>query len=451
MEHTKKKEKKVERDFKQKKTVLKWIAIFCGVIIVIELCYLLIVYLKRESENTYYDGLNAMEETTDGYIAVGSSDFRHSKGNDWTEGYEKGKLAKYDENNKLVWEKKYEKGYNTTFFDVETLDDGYLAVGSGEFSEEQTKDKLRDAVLVKYDLDGNIVFEKQFQELGNSKFMKVKKAEDGFYVIGQSIFPPMDLGFSSSGGGILIKYDFEGNEIFRANYGGSKSGLFNDLVISDDGLYLIGKDAANTGILVKYSTTGERLWVKNYSYTDYLGFSSIIEYNNELIIVGATKVSEDDYDYDTDGLLVKYDKTGKLLMERTFTVNERLEEENKVIDTSISRDRFNSVVIDKDDNIVIAGQVAIKDEEESTSEENVFRYNGLFLKYSLDGKLLEQKEIGGSRDDYFTGISIQNDQYQIIGYTNSKDDVFKRTGRNGKDFKPFFMLLDQEGEVKEIK
>lgn len=412
---------------------------------------MLITYLYRESKNTYYDGLNKVEKIKDGYIAVGSSDFRHSKGNSYTEGYEKAKLALYDENIKLLWEKKFTKGYNTTFYDVAKVDDGYIAVGSGEMNKEQNKNKVRDALLVKYDNDGKLIFEKQFQVLGNSKFTKVKVVEDGIYVIGQSIFPPMDLGFSPDGGAVLVKYDFEGNEIFRSNFGGSKSGLYNDFIISNDGIYAVGKDAANTGLLVKYDMAGVRQWIKNYSYTDTLGFSTIIEHNNELIIVGAKKVVDDDYDYDTDGLLVKYDKNGKLLMEKTFTVNERVMEKDKVITTTISMDRFNKVVIDKDQNIVIAGQVAVKDEEESTKEQNVFRYNGLFLKYSLDGKLLINKELGGTRDDYFTDIMLKDDSYLITGYANSKDKDLKGTRRNGKSYKPLFMELNKKGTITKIK
>lgn len=442
---------KKEINVNRRKAILKWIAIICGIIIIVELFYLLIVYMMRESKVTYYDGLNMIEEIEGGYIAVGSSDFRHSKGNEWTQGYEKGKLAKYDENYKLLWEVKYENGYNTTFYDVEQTSDGYFVVGSGEITKEQTKDSLRDALLIKYDLEGDVVFEKQFQVLGDSKFLKVKTVDDGIYVIGQSIFPPMDLGFASNGGGILIKYDFEGNEIFRANYGGSKSGLFNDFVISDDGIYIVGKDATDTGILVKYSMTGEFLWVKNYSYTDMLGFSSIVEHNNELIVVGSKKAVDDDNDYDTDGLLVKYDKTGKLLMEKTFTVNERVEEEKTVLMSEISRDRFNSLAIDDDDNIIITGHYSVMDEEESDETKNVFRYNGLFLKYSLDGKLLEKRELNGSRDEFFTGIFEKDSNYLLIGYSNSKDKDFKWTGRNGKDYEPFFMILNEDGEIKKIR
>ncbi len=446
----KKKEPKEKRP-KNVKKILKWVAIVCAVVIVLELFYLMFVYFKNESKNTYFDGLNAIDKIEDGYIAVGSSDFKRSKGNSWTEGYEKGKLVLYDEDYQLLWEKKYDKGYNTTFFDVDATSDGYIAVGSGEMSQEQNDNQLRDALIVKYDKDGNIVFEKQFQVLGNAKFTKVKAVDDGFYVIGQSIFPPMDLGFADNGGGVLVKYDQEGNEVFRSNFGGSKSGLFNDFVISDDGIYVVGKDAANTGLLVKYSMDGERLWIKNYSYTDSLGFSSIVEHNDQLVVVGATKVKDDDSDYDTDGLLLKYDKDGKLLMDEKFTVNERVEEDNKAIETSVSMDRFNAVVIDEDDNIVIAGQVAVKDEEESDSQRNVFRYNGLFMKYSWDGELLEHREIGGSRDDYFTGIRLEEDHYLITGYANSKDQDLKRTNRNGKDFKPLFLEINEDGNIEKIK
>ncbi len=431
--------------------VLKIIGVICVAIIFLEVVYLIYAKVSTDNKNTYYDGLNSIAKIDDGYIAVGSSDFKNSRGNKWTKGYEKGKLAKYDDKQNLLWEKEYVKGYNSTFLDVAILDNGYVAVGNIEGSKEQNKDGVRDAFIVKYDEEGKIIAEQKFQILGDSKFTKVKVVKDGIYVIGQSIFPPMELGISNDGGGVLVKYDFDLNEIFRSNFGGSKSGIFNDFVISGDSIYAVGKDASKTGLLVKYDLNGNRQWIKNYSYTDVLGFSSIAEYKNELIVVGAKKVTDNNDDYDTDGLLVKYDKDGKLLMDKSFTVNERIEEKDSVVSTSVSMDRFNSLVVDDKGNILIAGQVAVKDEEESTDKLNVFRYSGLFLKYSIDGKLIDHVEIGGSRDDYFTDIMRLKNNYLIIGYSNSKDEALKGTGRNGKDYKSLFITVDDSGKIKSVK
>lgn len=424
----------MKNDTSKLKNVLKYIMIVCGVILFIEAIYLVYLHFSKEDQNTYFDSVNAMEKLNDGYVAVGSSDFKHSKDYKWTQGYEKARLAKYDKDQKLIWEKQFSDGYNTTFYDVVLNQNGYIAVGTGEFSEEQNKNNLHDALIVKYDQDGKQVWEKKFQVLGNSKFTKVQVIDNIIYVIGRSIFPPMDIGIDERGGGVILKYDQDGNELGRANYGGSKSGIFNDFVVSSDGLYLVGKDAVNTGILVKMNFNLERQWVKNYSYTDSLGFSGIVEYNNELIVVGAKKVKEDKDDYDTDALFLKYNKQGKLLIEKTYPLD--------------GMERYNGVVMDQENNFVVVGQTAVKDEKESDNTKNVFRYNGLYMKYDSNGKILVEKQFGGSRDDYFTGVLNLEDTMLVYGYSNSKDQDVAYLKGNGKDYKIMMITFDKEGNKK---
>lgn len=415
---------------------LKWITIICLVVIFIEVCYLVFQYFKRESKIVHFDGLNQLVAIKDGYLGGGSSDFSSSYGNKKTGGYEKAKLAIYDSKFRLRKEKEYEKGYNTTFNSVAELKDGYLAVGSGEFTKEQNENKLRDALIVKYDFDGNIVWEKKFQIISNARFMKVHVEEDGFVVVGQSLFAPMELGIRDDGGALLIKYDFEGNEIFRANYGGTKSAIYNDFVKTEDGYYTVGKDGYNTGILVKYNLNGERLWVKNYSYTDKVGFSAIKEKEGQLYIVGAKMENSEDNNLDTMALLVKYDLDGKLLLERTFQ--------------GTLMERYHNFSFDSDGNLIAVGVTNVKDQKASTETKNEFRYNGLLAKYDSKGKEVYVKEFGGSKDDYFNDLVLVDGHYVVVSYTNSKDRDFKGIG-NGKDFKTKFITFDPKGTKVKIQ
>ena len=48
------------------------------------------------------------------------------------------------------------------------------------------------------------------QILGNSKFKSVRVVEDGYIVVGQSIYENSTLGMSDEGGAIIVKYDKSG-------------------------------------------------------------------------------------------------------------------------------------------------------------------------------------------------------------------------------------------------
>lgn len=412
------KEKKIEN--KKYKKAIKIIAIICLVILVVELIYLGYLYFRNKSNKTYFDSANAFEKITSGYILVGSN-------NDNNESYEKGKITKYDSKKTKVWEKIYNKGYNSTFINVKEDKDNYLVVGSYEKTKSEKKDKTRTALFVKYDKNGDIIFEKNMQILGDSKFTNVVVVDDGYIVVGQSIFENMTLGMDERGGGIMIKYDKTGKELWRTNYGGSKSGLFNDVIVSDGYIYVVGKDAARVGTISKYTLSGERVTTTNYEYTDTLGFTSIVRVGDQLIVAGAKKLSEDKNDYDTDALIVKYDLDCDILDEVTY--------KGKGIE------RFNKMIVDSNNNLVLVGHTAVKDEKASTKSLNVFRYDGLLAKYKKSLKKVYVENYGEKLDDYFTDIQEVNNNYIISGYSSYREDGYLSK----------YITYSKQGKILEVK
>ena len=174
--------------------------------------------------------------------------------------------------------------------------------------------------------------------------------DDGYLVIGQSILENMTIGNDPNGGAIMVKYDFDLKEKWRTNYGGSKSGIFNDVVVDDDAIYLVGKDATRYGFFAKFSKTGEKEFIKTYEYTDVVGFSSMAKIDDDFVVVGGktTNIEADDKDKKTEAVLLRYDKDGNIRYEKRYRVN--------------SSARFNKVVVDGD-NIVAIGHTAKKDKK----------------------------------------------------------------------------------------
>ena len=119
--------------------------IVCVLIIVVEAIYFGYKKYKFEMSNTYYDNYNMTIKDKDNLVSVGSSYFKYSKNNEYTNGIEKGKLIKFDKNNDIVFEYQYDKELRSTFTSVVSVDDGYIVTGSGEYSEYQHENNLRDA------------------------------------------------------------------------------------------------------------------------------------------------------------------------------------------------------------------------------------------------------------------------------------------------------------------
>lgn len=384
---------------KRIKKIIKLIVIICIIVLIIDFGILIYHHFFKEEETSYFDSINSFEMIDTGIIAVGSN-----TNND--KGYEKSKITLYDSNYQKVWETLYNKKYNSSFFAVKQDKDNYIAVGNYEANKQEHEENVRSACIVIFSKDGSLLAEKKFQVLGNSKFTNLLVVDDGYIVVGQSIYENMTLGVSDEGGAFIIKYDKELNEVWKHNYGGSKSGLYNDLVIANDFIYTVGKDSSRLGIISKYTLEGEYISTSTYEITDTLGFTGIEEVNNCLFAVGARKISEDQDDYDTDALIVKYDSDLNKISEKTYTGD--------------GMERYNTIMKDSNSNLVLSGQTGIYNKSKSTAKLNVFSYNGIIAKYSknLDELLVQEYDLADNENHYFTDIKEQNNNYIISGYSS---------------------------------
>lgn len=421
-----KKELKVEQ-----KRLIKWlrvIIVLCIAIIVIEAGYIGISYYNRTKSVIYTDTLNSFKEIDDGYLVVGNSDFKNSEFNSYEKDYNKAKFAKYNSDFEVEFESAYTKGYSSYFSDVIEYNDGFIAVGGAQYDEQQVEDNATDGLIVLYDKNGKQVDTKSVQIAGDTTFNKVLLVDDGFIVVGQSILQNMVIGNDPDGGALIIKYDFDLKEVWRANYGGSKSAIFNDAVIDGDYLYLVGKDATRYGMIAKYTLDGEQVFVKSYEYTDTVGFSSIVKVEDEFFVAGSKTINIDAKDEDkvTEGLVVKYNSDGEVLDEVTFSRNNAL--------------RFNKIVNDGDDLIVV-GHTYKKDEEKSTDTYNYLDYRGIIVKYNTDLEKLGNNKENGSGVDYFSDVIVTDDGYLVGGASSSKE-----LGSNNKDYRTYFLKYNKNLE-----
>ena len=423
-----KNKKEVKKDKVRISKWLKIVIILCIIIIFFELAFIAITYYNNEQSVVYTDTLNSFKESKDGYLVVGNSDFRRSDFNDYQEKYTKAKFAKYDSDFKVEFESAYTKGFASYFSDVVEYDDGYIAVGGAQYDKQQIEDNATDGLIVLYDKEGKQVDTKTVQIAGDTTFNKVLLVDDGFIVIGQSILQNMVIGYNPEGGALMIKYDFDLNEVWRTNYGGSKSGNFNDAVIVDDNIYLVGKDATRYGFIAKYTLDGKRVFAKSYENTDTIGFSSIVMDGDYFFVAGSKTINPDAEDKDkvTEALIVKYDKDGNVVDDVTFGKNDNA--------------RFNKIVKDGK-NLVVVGHTYKKDEEKSTDTYNYLDYRGIIVKYNSNLKEAANNNENGEGIDYFSDVIVTDDGYLVGGASSSKE-----LGSNNKDYRTYFLKYNKDLE-----
>ena len=412
---------------KDQQRIFKWlkvIILICIAIIVLEVIYIIFGIYNRNNNVQGIDTLNSFKEVSSGYIVAGNSNFKDSKFNSYQD-ETKAKFAKLTSDFKVEFESAYTKGYQSYFNDVIEYSDGFIAVGGGAFSEEQVNDNATDGLIVLYDKNGKEKDVKRVQVAGDTTLNKVLLLDDGFIVIGQSILQNMVIGNDPNGGALMIKYNFDLEEEWRTNYGGSKSAIFNDAIISDDYIYVVGKDATRYGLIAKYTLAGERLWAKSYEYTDTVGFSSIVKVGDYFFVASSktTNIDASDADKITEALILKYSEDGKLVDEVVLSKNNNA--------------RFNKI-ISSGNNLIAIGHTYKIDEVKSTSTYNYLVYSGLIAKYDENLKELKTKVEKGSGNNYFSDILVSDDGYLLGGATSSKE-----LGGNDRDYRTFFLKYNQ--------
>ena len=456
-----KEEKKIKKDYTSLRKKAKIIAIICVSIILIEIIIMVIMNYNRENKITYFDTLYSIENVDDEYyIAAGNSNFHDSRYNEsFIYEYEDGiikdqinkayalqaKLVKYDKELNVVFEKTFEKGeYDSTFYHAVKVKDGFIAVGSYVYNKEQLSNNTRDGLIAKYDLEGNLLWSKNYQVLGDTEFKKVLVVSDGLVVVGQSIYENMEIGNHENGGGIIIKYDFDGNILWKNNYGGNKSGIYHDVVLVEDGYIACGKDAYNYGMLTKYDLEGNRVWTKNYANTDYSGMSEIKLKDDKLYIASSYNVSEEVDEnnepiFKYDACIFVYDLNGELL--NTYSIGGEKDE------------RFYSLIL-LENSIVAVGHTSSSDIKINGLKYKEEMTEGVLVEFSYDGKVLNTKAYGGKKNDTLTDITVsipktediinKTKSYTVVGYNNSKIGLFKG---NNKDYYGRILEYNQKLEL----
>ena len=201
----------------------------------------------------------------------------------------------------------------------------------------------------------------------------------------------------------ITRYDKKNNVVWSKTYDGNNGDIFVDVVSLDDGSFVVVGYTNSTDIsgieshgnidtiLVKYDKEGNLLWQRSYGGKNDDVLQSIISTNDGGFAAVGFSSSDDlgfNYSEITDSILVKFDSNGEFEWHKMYAC--------------ASYDEFNSLVQDKDGNYYVAGYQ---------------RSDNIILKYDKDGEIASEGNICESWLD-----CLLQDEYYYI-------DPPKTTGR----------------------
>ena len=298
---------------------------------------------------------------------------------------EKAKFSIYDNKFNKTKEKLYNKSYASSYNDFYLEGDNYIFVGNISETVDTYKKNINKAVIIKYDDEDNVIFEKNYSLNDSSSFTNISKIGDDYLVVGYSYN-------KNEGTSIIIRYDSKGKVVWKNNFGDNIYSRFNSAIVLDNYIYAVGLSNKNIGVICKYDFDGNLVSYKEYKFTDDLGFSDIVSYKNNLYVVGGFKLT--DTTTINSALIIKYDLSLNI-------VNEEKIENNY-------DNRYNSIIVDNNNYLIVIG---------NSKEDD---YNGLISKYDTNLNCIATVSYGDEKNDYFNDIVLYDNNYLVVGYSSDK-------------------------------
>jgi hypothetical protein len=201
---------------------------------------------------------------------------------------------------------------------------------------------LNDAVIQKYDVNGNLVWSGVYASAFNDHINQVQCNGDFSEVYG--------AGNTDNGSyliGLLVKMDINGNLLWSRTYSGSFAGdtkFLNVKVAPNGNIIVVGETqtalSVHKGIVASYDSAGNLLWKKTTGST-----SGESQFNHvELDSIGNIYTSGFIYNgTDKDGYVAEYNKNGKLI--NSVTINGAGNKDDEVTGTEFMNGVLHAVTI----------------------------------------------------------------------------------------------------------
>ena len=269
------------------------------------------------------DIANSIIQTRDGGYAVAGSIWTiyASKQDIWA--------IKLDENGNIEWGKTFDEDENDIAYSIiQTKDGGYAVAGStGVRVWGET-----NCWVIKLDAKGNMEWDNNFGGTGWDEIYSIIQTKDGSFITTGCVW--------SKGAGRgdvrVAKLNKRGNLVWDKTFGGSENDEAHSIIQTNDGGYAVAgftvlEDTGDRDFwVIKLDKDGNKVWDKTLGGTSEDWANSIIQNKNgDYIVAGWTKSMGAGK---TDVWIVKLDKRGNLVWDKTFGGSEN-DEAHSIIQT----------------------------------------------------------------------------------------------------------------------
>jgi hypothetical protein len=404
---------------------------------------------------TSSDGINALQQTTDGgYIlggfsssGIGGDKTQPSKGDAdyW--------IIKTDECGNKLWDKSLGASYTDRLTSMQQTVDGGFILGGTSYSDANG-DKtggLRggygsDYWIIKTDANGNKIWDKTFGATGYDYLTTVFQTIDGGYILGGYSNSRADFDKTSFlKGGYdywIIRIDANGNKLWDKAFGGSLNDYLVSIQQTSDGGYILG-GSSNSGVsgnktetskgssdfwIIKTDANGSKQWDKTIGGTSNDNLYGLQQTTDGGYILGGESQSGAGADKTevlrgaVDYWLVKINPSGNKIWDKTFGGSET--------------DRLYALQQTSDGGYILGGysKSSISGDKSENSRGNSDFW---FIKTDANGNKIWDKTLGGHGEEQLYALQQTSDGgFVAAGSCTSgiSGDVTEISRGGGEDF-----------------
>jgi hypothetical protein len=228
-------------------------------------------------------------------------------------------LWKYDTEGMLIWNTTWggvgweERPSSDYGEDVEVLDGEIYVIGVTTHKASKTREQ--DILLLKYDANGELLWQKQYGENQTYEWgHRLEVLDDELYVASRR------LTFNPDGDRLdelyLIKLDIEGNVLWNRTYddiNGDVSLSVGNMIIEDESIFVTGGiNRKGTGLrlyLSKFDLNGGLQWVHILDEENYITRGGTVVVDDHILVMAGDRVNRSN----TGVILFDFDQEGNLL------------------------------------------------------------------------------------------------------------------------------------------
>ena len=290
----------------------------------------------------------------------------------------------------IIFQKSYDLGLLTYGKAVvpTPADNGFLVAGA-VYRDTTTS---WDYFLLKTDVDGDSLWSRIGAAPGDEQLTCIRPHPGGGYVAGGFTY------YQTAGedDAILIRFDDNGEELWRTQLGGSGYDFIQSMeFLPDNALLLLGGES-NKITLKKLDAGGSILWEKFYGNNTWNTPGDVeLLPDGGFALTGTLQLPASGADLEM--LIIRTDSLGNVIWQ-------------KIVGSSPDYDEAFAIKAMPDGRLLVAGY-----------RQQPLTNQAVILQFDAAGNRLVDLPIGYALDDYFIDIEALDDQYVFIGGVQSPD------------------------------